>query len=401
MADHYSVNVGWDKPIPLNDVLEYLEKVDEESSFSPEFKDPQFKDQIDSIVTTGDGNFVKYGTIVFKPEIGSRNRRSGSAGIVMQIDGDSPTNNTELYIYSTSSKYDDHVDQMAETWTPESSKDIITREDIGGYEEEMETVWNNVVRPIENPNLFRSAGYEPDGVILYGPPGTGKSMIANAAANEAGAELIEIQPDEIFGNLVGDSEQNVKELFEYARENTPSVLLMDEIDSLTSERSESDDGVETRVKNMILSETQDLSSNLDIQMVGTTNRLEALDSAFLRPERFGTHVNIGEPGEEARKEIWKVHTRLPGEESEDVPVEAEIDYEKLAAESEGLVGADIRNMLYDVMSENIAEVSSSVENFDEARFEDHADDLRITEEELLDILEEDEDSSPSGNIGFN
>lgn len=384
--------VEWNEPIPLKKVENYIESI-KENGADVSLKDPQYTENFDSIVTSGDGKYLKMATMVIGYSGSGRNprRRRDEGKIIVQFDSRNPENNTQLYVYTETSRYEEGVESLAESWKPEVSEEI-TRDDIGGYEDKIDKFWNEVVAPLQNPNLFRKASYDPEGVILHGPPGTGKTMIARAASNEAGAEYIEVKPSDVYGNLMGDSEQNLQEIFEHARESTPSILMMDEIDSLTSQRSSQDQGVENRVKNMMLSEIQNLNENLGVQIVGTTNRIDSLDSAFLRPERLGTHIEIGEPDLNDRKQIWQIHTREP-EEEEGVPVEEGIDYVRLAEESEDMVGAEIGGILQEAVREEMMEISSSVDNFDEVRFEDYEDELRITEEEIIERLEEDDTQS--------
>ncbi|WP_435174609.1 CDC48 family AAA ATPase [Halorussus sp. AFM4] len=209
-----------------------------------------------------------------------------------------------------------------------------TYEDIGGLEEELERVREMVELPLSNPALFRRLGIDPPkGVLLYGPPGTGKTMIAKAVANEVDAHFITISGPEIMSKYKGESEERLREKFEEARDNAPTILFFDEIDAIAGERDEESD-VENRVVAQLLSLMDGLESRGQVVVIGATNRVDAIDPALRRGGRFDREIEIGVPGEAGRREILDVHTR-------GMPLADDVDLDRLAASTHGFVGADL------------------------------------------------------------
>ena len=209
-----------------------------------------------------------------------------------------------------------------------------TYEDIGGLEEELRRVREMVELPLSNPALFRRLGIDPPkGVLLYGPPGTGKTMIAKAVANEVDAHFITVSGPEIMSKYKGESEERVREVFERARENAPTIIFFDEIDAIAGERDEDSD-VENRVVAQLLSLMDGLESRGEVVVIGATNRVDAIDPALRRGGRFDREIEIGAPGEGGRREILDVHTR-------GMPLADDVDLDRLAASTHGFVGADL------------------------------------------------------------
>ncbi|WP_135825809.1 AAA family ATPase [Halorussus ruber] len=209
-----------------------------------------------------------------------------------------------------------------------------TYEDIGGLEDELERVREMVELPLSNPALFRRLGIDPPkGVLLYGPPGTGKTMIAKAVANEVDAHFITVSGPEIMSKYKGESEERLREVFENARENAPTIVFFDEIDAIAGERDEESD-VENRVVAQLLSLMDGLESRGEVVVIGATNRVDAIDPALRRGGRFDREIEIGVPGEAGRREILDVHTR-------GMPLADSVDLDRLAATTHGFVGADL------------------------------------------------------------
>ncbi|NHN59247.1 MULTISPECIES: AAA family ATPase [Halorussus] len=209
-----------------------------------------------------------------------------------------------------------------------------TYEDIGGLEDELERVREMVELPLSNPALFRRLGIDPPkGVLLYGPPGTGKTMIAKAVANEVDAHFTTVSGPEIMSKYKGESEERLREVFENARENAPTIIFFDEIDAIAGERDEESD-VENRVVAQLLSLMDGLESRGQVVVIGATNRVDAIDPALRRGGRFDREIEIGVPGEAGRREILDVHTR-------GMPLADDIDMDRLAASTHGFVGADL------------------------------------------------------------
>ncbi|USZ68209.1 CDC48 family AAA ATPase [Halorussus salilacus] len=212
-----------------------------------------------------------------------------------------------------------------------------TYEDIGGLEEELRRVREMVELPLSNPDLFRRLGIDPPkGVLLYGPPGTGKTMIARAVANEVDAHFMDISGPEIMSKYKGESEEQLRERFEEARENAPTIVFFDEIDAIAGERDEESD-VENRVVAQLLSLMDGLESRGQVIVIGATNRVDAIDPALRRGGRFDREIEIGVPGEAGRREVLEVHTR-------GMPLADDVDVDHLATRTHGFVGADLHTL---------------------------------------------------------
>ena len=186
----------------------------------------------------------------------------------------------------------------------------ISYEDIGGLSEQLSKVREIIELPLKHPELFERLGiHPPKGVLLYGPPGTGKTLIARAVANESGANFISINGPEIMSKYYGQSEQKLREIFVKAEENEPSIIFIDEIDSIAPKREEVQGEVERRVVAQLLTLMDGLKERRHVIVIGATNRIDAVDPALRRPGRFDREVNIGVPSKEGRKEILAIHTR--------------------------------------------------------------------------------------------
>ncbi len=186
----------------------------------------------------------------------------------------------------------------------------VTYEDIGGLKRELRLVREMIELPLKHPELFQRLGIEPPkGVLLHGPPGTGKTLIAKAVANEVDAHFISISGPEIMSKYYGESEQRLREIFEEAKENAPSIIFIDEIDSIAPKREEVTGEVERRVVAQLLTLMDGLEARGQVIVIGATNRPDAVDPALRRPGRFDREIEIGVPDKEGRKEILQIHTR--------------------------------------------------------------------------------------------
>ncbi|MFC3958279.1 AAA family ATPase [Halovivax cerinus] len=209
-----------------------------------------------------------------------------------------------------------------------------TYEDIGGLDEELELVREMIELPLSEPQLFQRLGVEPpSGVLLYGPPGTGKTLIARAVANEVDAHFISISGPEIMSKYKGESEEKLREAFERARTESPSIIFFDEIDSIASAR-DGDADAESRIVGQLLSLMDGLDGRGDVIVIGATNRVDSLDPALRRGGRFDREIQIGVPDESGRHEILEVHTR-------GMPLADDVSIETLASRTHGFVGADL------------------------------------------------------------
>ncbi|MBO8181983.1 MAG: CDC48 family AAA ATPase [Archaeoglobus sp.] len=211
----------------------------------------------------------------------------------------------------------------------------VTYEDIGGLKRELRLVREMIELPLKHPELFQQVGIDPPkGVLLYGPPGTGKTLIAKAVANEVDAHFITLSGPEIMSKYYGESEQRLREIFEEAKENTPAIIFIDELDSIAPKREEVTGEVERRVVAQLLALMDGLESRGEVIVIGATNRPDAIDPALRRPGRFDREIEIGVPDREGRYEILQIHTRS-------MPLAEDVDLNELAELTVGFVGADL------------------------------------------------------------
>jgi len=211
----------------------------------------------------------------------------------------------------------------------------VTYEDIGGMKEQIQKVREMVELPLRHPELFERLGVEaPKGVLLYGPPGTGKTLLAKAIANEVNANFYSISGPEIMSKFYGESEERLREVFKQARENAPSIIFIDELDSIAPKREEVTGEVEKRVVAQLLSLMDGLEERGKVVVIGATNRPDAIDPALRRPGRFDREIEIGVPDANARHEILMIHTR-------GMPLDSDVDLRRIAEMTHGFVGADI------------------------------------------------------------
>ena len=216
----------------------------------------------------------------------------------------------------------------------------VTYEDIGGIRDEIKKVREMIELPLRHPEIFEKLGIEaPKGVLLYGPPGTGKTLLAKAVANESNAHFISISGPEIMSKFYGESEARLREIFKEAREKAPSIIFVDEIDSIAPKREEVTGEVERRVVSQMLSLMDGLEARGKVIVISATNRPNAIDPALRRPGRFDREIEIKVPDKKGRQEILQIHTRnMPlADEEQELPVKIE----KIAAVSHGYVGADL------------------------------------------------------------
>jgi len=214
----------------------------------------------------------------------------------------------------------------------------VTYEDIGGLDDELEQVREMIELPMRHPELFQQLGIEPPkGVLLYGPPGTGKTLMAKAVASEIDAYFTNISGPEIMSKYYGESEEQLREVFEEAEENAPAIIFVDELDSIAPKRGETSGDVERRVVAQLLSLMDGLDERGDVIVIGATNRVDAIDPALRRGGRFDREIEIGVPDKSGRKEILQVHTR-------GMPLVEDIDLEQYAENTHGFVGADLESL---------------------------------------------------------
>jgi transitional endoplasmic reticulum ATPase len=214
----------------------------------------------------------------------------------------------------------------------------ITYEDIGGLKNEIQRVREMVELPMKHPQIFQKLGIDPpQGVLLHGPPGTGKTLLAKAVANETSASFFSIAGPEIISKYYGESEQQLREIFEDATEESPSIIFIDELDSIAPKREDVTGEVERRVVAQLLTMMDGLETRGEVVVIAATNRVDAVDPALRRPGRFDREIDIGVPNEGGRREILQIHTR-------GMPLSDDVALERLAEETHGFVGADIESL---------------------------------------------------------
>jgi transitional endoplasmic reticulum ATPase len=214
----------------------------------------------------------------------------------------------------------------------------VTYEDIGGLDDELDQVREMIELPMRHPELFGRLGIEPPkGVLLYGPPGTGKTLIAKAVANEIDASFHHLSGPEIMSKYYGESEEQLREIFEEAQEESPAIIFMDELDSIAPQRDDAGGDVERRVVAQLLSLMDGLEERGELVVIGATNRVDAIDPALRRGGRFDREIEIGVPDTNGREEILQVHTR-------NMPLADDVDIEELADNTHGFVGADLASL---------------------------------------------------------
>jgi len=232
----------------------------------------------------------------------------------------------------------DETDVRARVMQVEQSPDV-TYQDIGGLEEQLTEVRETVELPLESPELFDQVGIDPpSGILLHGPPGTGKTMMAKAVANQTDATFIKMAGSELVHKFIGEGAKLVRDMFKVARDHEPAVLFIDEIDAIASKRTESKTSGDAEVQRtmmQLLSEMDGFEERGEVRIIAATNRFDMLDRAILRPGRFDRLIEVPNPTEEGREKIFQIHTR-------DMNVDDDVDFARLASETENKSGADVK-----------------------------------------------------------
>ena len=257
----------------------------------------------------------------------------------------------------------------------------ISYEDIGGLKEEVKKVREMIEIPLKRPELFDKLGIAPPkGVLMHGPPGTGKTLLAKAVANESDAHFILINGPEIMSKYVGGSEENLREFFEEAEENAPSIIFIDELDAIAPKREETQGEVERRTVAQLLTLMDGLKSRGQVIVIGATNRPDSLDQALRRPGRFDREIEIGVPDKEERKEVLEIHTRS-------MPLSEDVDLAKIADTTHGFVGADLESLCKEAAMRVVRRIIPDIKS-DEEIPEEVLKKIIVTKKDFREALKE-------------
>ncbi len=274
--------------------------------------------------------------------------------------------------------------EISEKPAPEEGKiPRVTYEDIGGLKDAIQKIREMVELPLRHPELFQKLGIDPPkGILLYGPPGTGKTLLAKAVANESEANFLSLSGPEIMSKYYGESEKRLREIFEEAEKNAPSIIFIDEIDAIAPKREEVTGEVERRVVAQLLALMDGLKGRGEVIVIGATNRPNALDPALRRPGRFDREIEIGVPDREGRKEILQIHTR-------GMPLADDVDLDKLADITHGFVGADLAALAKEAAMRALRRIMKEVNLFESEEIPaEILDKLQVTMQDFLDALKD-------------
>ncbi|MFB6094060.1 MAG: CDC48 family AAA ATPase [Halanaeroarchaeum sp.] len=268
------------------------------------------------------------------------------------------------------------AEEIAERESASAETPSVTYEDIGGLDEELEQVREMIELPMRHPELFQQLGIEPPkGVLLHGPPGTGKTLIAKAVASEIDASFQTISGPEIMSKYYGESEEQLREVFEEAEEEAPAVIFIDEIDSIAPKRGETSGDVERRVVAQLLSLMDGLEERGDVVVIAATNRVDAIDPALRRGGRFDREIEIGVPDKQGRTEIFQVHTR-------GMPLAEDVDIENFAENTHGYVGADIEQLAKEAAMNALRRVRPQIDLESDEIDAEILEEITVTEEDF-------------------
>jgi len=289
------------------------------------------------------------------------------------------TDSTEMIVSEESAK----AVQVAK----EGGVPSISYEDIGGVRNEISRVREMIELPLRHPELFKRLGVEaPKGVLLYGPPGTGKTLLAKAVAHETNANFYTIGGPEIMSKYYGESEEKLRNIFKNAEEKAPSIIFIDEIDSIAPKREEVTGEVERRIVAQLLSLMDGMSTRGKVVVIGATNRINAIDPALRRPGRFDREIEIGVPDKEGRLEILQIHTR-------GMPLDKDVDLEKIASMSHGFVGADLQSLAKEAAIRALRKVLPEIDLTAESIPSDTLRKIIVTMDDFMNVLQEMEPSA--------
>ena len=258
----------------------------------------------------------------------------------------------------------------------------ITYDELGGLKNEVQKIREMVELPMRHPELFEKIGVEaPKGVLLYGPPGTGKTLLAKAVAGETNAHFISISGPEIMGKYYGESEERLREIFKQAEENSPSIIFIDEIDSIAPKRDEVTGEVEKRIVSQLLALMDGMKSRGKVVVIAATNRPDSIDPALRRPGRFDREIEIGIPDDEGRYDILSIHTR-------GMPIDEKVDLEQISKTTHGFVGADLEFLSKEAAMRSLRRILPEIDLDEDEISKEILQKIQITSEDFREALKE-------------
>lgn len=291
-----------------------------------------------------------------------------------------------LAVVSSTPKGVVHIDENTEVelrpeyQAPQNRRADVTYDDIGGLAGAIDQLREMVELPLRYPELFQRLGVDPPkGVLLHGPPGTGKTRLARAVTNESDAEFFLINGPEIMGSAYGESEKALRDIFEQATQNAPSIIFIDEIDLIAPKRGQVTGEAEKRLVAQLLTLMDGLEPRANLMVIAATNRPEAIDEALRRPGRFDREIVIGVPDERGRREILGIHTR-------GMPLDPGVDLDELARTTYGFVGADLGALAREAAIEAVRRIMPKL-NLEERTIPPEVlDTLSVTREDFIEAL---------------
>ncbi len=291
-----------------------------------------------------------------------------------------------LRVVSTVPKGIVHIDEntevelRAEFAEANEGRAVVNYDDVGGMDDTIQQLREMVELPLRFPEIFTRLGVDPPrGVLLHGPPGTGKTRLAQAVANESDAEFFTINGPEIMGSAYGESEKRLREVFEEATRAAPSILFIDEIDSIAPKRGQVQGEAEKRLVAQLLTLMDGLESRVNLVIVAATNRPDAIDEALRRPGRFDREIVIGVPDEKGRREILAIHTR-------GMPLGDQVDLKELARTTHGFVGADLASLTREAAIESVRRIMPKLDLDERTIPPEVLEELSVTREDFVDAL---------------
>ena len=270
----------------------------------------------------------------------------------------------------------------AMTKAVDSSYSRITYDELGGLKKEVQKIREMVELPMRHPELFDKIGVEaPKGVLLYGPPGTGKTLLAKAVAGETNAHFISLSGPEIMGKHYGESEERIREIFTQAEENAPSIIFIDEIDSIAPKRDEVSGELEKRIVSQLLTLMDGMKSRGKVVVIAATNRPDSIDPALRRPGRFDREIEIGIPDDEGRFDILSIHTR-------GMPIDEKVDLKQISKTTHGFVGADLEVLAKEAAMKSLRRILPEIDYDEEKISSEILEKIQITSDDFREALKE-------------